>query len=246
MSESPPRELEGDRAPDRAPVPVRERADGYFRNGVWVPRGSEPDPDPPGWRERLESRLRIRLDDRRLWAAAAGVLVVIVILVAVAHRGGPVRTPEQERAFLEAVARGQAAVRKGNDLTVVTAERDRRSEVCPLLAPTDGAVHDWIGTVGKVGTVLGGDKGHAQVKIADDVTLKTWSRQSEDEKDQTLVDPNSDVYRTFADLKRGDEVRFTGKFLPDGSRCLHETSLFDRNGMLTPGFVFRFTAVAPR
>jgi hypothetical protein len=245
MSEPPPRELEDGPAPDRAPVPVRERVDGYFRNGVWVPRGSEPDPSPPGWREQLESRFGIRLDDRRLWVAAAGVVVAVALVVTIANRGGPMRAPQEERDFLSAVKHGQDAVRKGNDLTLVTAARDRASEVCALLPP-GGEVENWFGTISRVGTVFGSKLGEVQVKISDDVTLKTWARESEDGKDKTLVDPNSDVYRALAGLTSGAKVRFTGTFRPDGSSCIHETSLFARNGMLTPGFVFRFTAVAPR
>lgn len=241
MSEPPPREADD----DRTLVPVRERVDGYYRNGTWVPRGSEPDPQPPGWRERLEARFGIRLDDRRLWLAAAGVLLVVVVIVAVANRGGPARKPQEERDFLAAVERGQSAVKDGNDITLVTAARDRASAVCTLL-PHGGTVEDWVGTISKVGTVFGGKQGEVTVALGSDVQLRTWSRESEDAKDHTLVDPNSDVYRALADLKSGDKVRFSGAFVPHGATCIHETSLFARNGMLTPSFVFRFTEVGPR
>jgi hypothetical protein len=245
MSEPPPRDPDTDTEADRTPVPVRERVDGYFRNGVWVPRGTEPDPQPASWRERLESRYGIRLQDRRLWIGAAGVLLVLVVVAVIANGGAPARKPREEREFLKAVQHGQTAVKEGNDITLVTAARDRASAVCALLPP-GGAVKDWVGTLTKVDTVLGGKKGQVAVKVADDVQLHTWSRESEDTKAHTLVDPNSDVYRDLADLTSGDQVRFSGAFVPKGATCIHETSLFARNGMLTPGFVFRFTAVGPR
>ncbi len=241
MSEPPSREPE-----DIQPTaPVRERVDGYYRNGIWVPRDDEPDPQPPGWRERLEHRLGIRLSDRRVWLASVGVLVVFVVLVAITNAGSPARAPEEERDVLAAVKKGQSAVREGNDITLVTAARDRASAICALL-PRGGRVEDWIGTVSKVGTVFGGKQGKVSVSVGDGVELRTWSRESEDARDHTLVDPNSDVYRALADLKSGDEVTFTGAFVPKGATCLHETSVFDRNGMLTPSFVFRFTSVSPR
>ena len=73
MSEPPPRDPDTETETDRTPVPVRERVDGYFRNGVWVPRGTQLDPQPATWRERLESlepltprgRLRVRLGAAR-------------------------------------------------------------------------------------------------------------------------------------------------------------------------------------
>ena len=76
--------------------------------------------------------------------------------------------------------------------------------------------------------------------------MRTWSRESDDAEDHTLIDPNSDVYRALANLKSGDRVQFDGVFRPHGATCIHETSIFAKNGMLTPSFVFAFTAVAPR
>jgi hypothetical protein len=241
MTEPPDRDGDG----DRTLVPVREHADGYFRNGVWVPRGTEPDPQPPGWRERLESKYKIRLEDRRLWVGAAAVLLVLVVVIVLASSGSPKRAPEAQRQFVEAVERGQKAVKDGNDITLVTAARKRASQVCENL-PRGGAVEDWTGTLTKVGTVFGGKQGEVAVSLGNDVHLRTWNRESEDGKDHTLVDPNSDVYQQLSQLKSGDQVLFSGNFVPQGPVCIHETSLFARNGMLTPGFVFRFTSVAAR
>jgi hypothetical protein len=249
MSEPPPREgsTDTDAGADRTPVPVRERADGYFRNGIWVPRGTEPDPQPPGWRERLESQFGIRVEDRRLWVGAAVVLLVLVVVVVVlANRGGPPqRSPKAQRDFLRAVQRGQMAVQAGNDITVVTAARERASEVCRDL-PRDGSVENWTGTLTKVGTVFGGKQGEVAVSLGDGVHLRTWNHKSQDTKDHTLVDSHSDVYQQLSHLQTGDLVLVSGNFVPKGAICIHETSLFDRNGMLTPGFVFRFTSVVAR
>ena len=112
----------------------------------------------------------------------------------------PARVPQQERDFLEVVKRGQTAVSEGNDITLVTAARDRSGGVCALL-PRDGRVEDWVGTINKVGTIFGGKQGQLSVTIGQDIKLRTWSRESEDERDHTLIDPNSDVYRALADLE---------------------------------------------
>ena len=243
MSEPPP----GDADHERVPVPGR--GDGYYRNGTWVPRDEQPDPQPPGWSERVqagfESRFGIPLTDRRVWVPAVIVLTALVVLWAVSQAGAPARVPQQERDFLDVVQRGQTAVRDGNDITLVTAARDRASGACALL-PRDGRVEDWVGTIAEVDTVTGGKQGRLTVSIAEDIKLRTWSRKSEDEGDRTLIDPNSDVYRALADMKSGEQVRFDGNFVSHGASCLQETSVFARNGMLTPSFVFEFTAVAPR
>jgi hypothetical protein len=245
MSEPPPEEAPGSDEPARGPVPVRERRDGYYLNDEWVPRGQGPDRTPPTWAERLDHRLGPRWRDRRVQAGAGAALIGIVLAVVVAASGsGPARMPDEQKDFLAAVERGQDAVSEGNDLTLVTAARDRASQICPELG--DGQVQDWVGTIEDVGTVFGGKQAHLTVSLGHDVELRTWSRVSQDGRDHTLVDPNSDLYRDLADLGAGDPVRFSGAFRPRGASCLHETSLFPKNGMLTPGFVFRFTAVGPR
>jgi hypothetical protein len=240
MTEPPDRDGDDD---DRTLVPVRERADGYFRNGIWVPRGTEPDPQPQGWRERLESTYKIRLEDRRLWVGAAAVLLVLVVVMVLSSSGSPQEAPKAQRDFLAAVRHGQTQVRNGNDITLVTAARERASRACEHL-PRGGKVENWIGTLTKVGTVFGGNQGEVAVSLGDGVKLRTWNHKSEDTKDHTLVDSHSDVYQELAKRKTGDRVVFSGTFVPKGPVCLHETSLFARNGMLTPGFVFRFTSVA--
>ncbi|MET0840063.1 MAG: hypothetical protein ABWY19_14875 [Marmoricola sp.] len=245
MSESPPREPDDAAPPAGTSTPVRERGDGYMLNNVWVPRGKGPDRTPLTWSERLDARFGDRWRDHRFQAVAGGVLLVLVLVVVGATSGsGPARMPDAQRDFLSAVERGQTAVSEGNDLTLVTAARDRASQICPAL--DDGRVEDWVGTIKDVGTVVGGKQGHLTLALGHDVELRTWDRSSDDAQDHTLIDPNSDLYRDLADLGAGDRVRFSGSFRPRGASCLHETSLFAKNGMLTPGFVFRFTAVAPR
>ncbi len=242
MSEQSPRES----GENRTTVPVRDRADGYYRNGTWVSRDANPDPQPLTWRERLEARFGDRWKERRFWMPAAGVLVVLIVLMVIGSSGSPAKEPGSQRDFLDAVKVGQTAAREGNDITLVTAARDRNSDICGQLRASRGRINDWVGTLQKVGTVFGGKQGEVSVSLDNDVKLHTWSRESEDAKDHTLVDPNSDVYRQLAELKSGDEVKFTGVFVPRGPTCIQETSVFDRNGMLTPGFIFRFTAIAPR
>ena len=174
--------------------------------------------------------------------AAAGVVVAIVVVVLIAHRGAIARVPQQERDFLRAVRHGQEAVRKGNDLTLVTAARDRSSAVCRVASATNGGVENWVGTISNIDTVMGGKQGHVAVEIGDDVTAEApgaASRRTPRTTRWSTRTPTSTA--PWPDLKSGDKVRFNGAFVPHGATCLHETSLFARNGMLTPGFVFRFT-----
>lgn len=245
MSEPPPREDED----ARTATPVRERPDGYFLNDRWMRRDARLIDEQPSVRERLrdvwDARLGEHWQDRRVRIATWAVLGLVLVLVVVAASGSsPAAMPQQEKDFVAAVQRGQQAVKDGNDLTLVTARRDRASTICPQLG--DGEVSGWVGTISDLSTVFSGKRAHLTVRLADGIQLRTWERASQDGKDRTLIDPNSDVYRTLAGMKTGDEIQFTGSFRPRGAGCLHETSVFEKNGMLTPSFVFRFTDVAPR
>jgi hypothetical protein len=188
------------------------------------------------WRDRRDRR-----DRRRLWPwVAAGVALLVAVLLL---RGGqPDTAPQEQQAFLAAVQRAQREVREGNDLTVVTARRERRQVVCGLLGPRR-EVQEWVGTVEHIGTTLGGDDGVLRVSLGHDVDLKTQGAGWGDDAGRTLIRPGSEVYDSLADLDEGDPVVFSGTFVPKGRSCLQETSVRDRNGILTPDFVFRFSSV---
>ena len=81
---------------------------------------------------------------------------------------------------------GQTAVREGNDITLVTAARDRAGAACAPCCRATGRVEDWVGTIEEVGTVSGGKQG--QLSGDDQLTTSscdTWSRESEDAKRPT-------------------------------------------------------------
>ena len=119
----------------------------------------------------------------------------------IVNGGIPARRPREERDFLAAVEHGQTAVKDGNDITLVTAARDRASAVCALL-PHGGAVEDWVGHDQQGRHRVRGQAGAGRPsRSATTSSCAPGARASEDAKDHTLVDPNSDVYRDLADLE---------------------------------------------
>jgi hypothetical protein len=172
----------------------------------------------------------------------AATLVALLLFLLVIALNSPQSLPEQERHFLTIVKRGQDAVRHGNDVTLVTAKRRRAEEICELL-PRDLKASKWQGTVSEVGTVSGSEAGDLRVAIGDGVEVKTWTSPGDDKRDHTLVSPKSPLYDSLAKLRKGEKVTFTGTFAPRPATCVQETSIFAKNGMLTPDFIFRFTAV---
>ncbi len=185
--------------------------------------------------------------DRSRWWKAGGALLAVLVLglvvAGIVSRSGEDLPTQQER-FVAAVVHGQDRVRDGNDVTVVDARLERDRTICDGL-PRRGKVSDWVGRIKEIDTPLVGDAGMVTVALGHDIELKTSSSLLAPAGESTGLQPGSEVFTAVANLHDGDTVRFGGYFVPAGGSCIKETSIRDRNGMLTPGFVFRFTSIAP-
>jgi hypothetical protein len=148
----------------------------------------------------------------------------------------------QQDEFVAIVEKGHDVADSGNEIAVVQARKQRGKSVCALLGSAL-AVKDWHGTVESVETELGGDAGVLAVTLTDDIAVQTWNNGISDIGAGTLINPNSKVYAQLAQLEEGDDVTFSGRFVRDGANCVEEQSLMDVNGMLTPDFSFRFSAI---
>ena len=141
----------------------------------------------------------------------------------------------QQDKFLAIVEDGHDAAEDadGNEIKIVQARKDRGTKLCALL-PRSLDVKNWTGEVEEVSTELGGDKGVLSISISDDVAVQTWNNSLSDFDAETMIDPDSDMYATLAELSGGDEVEFSGEFIRDGDNCLEEQSFLDESGVLTP------------
>jgi len=156
--------------------------------------------------------------------------------------GKAMTLPRAERRFLAIVADAQEAAADANEIGVVQARHRRGQQLCRLLGSGLQA-RSWTAVVDSVETTLGGDAGVLELSIADGVKVATWNNSLSDFDDQTLIKEGSPVWRLLAELEEGDVVRFTASFVRDEENCVRESSLIDVNGLLTPTFIARFSAV---
>ena len=239
--------------PDGPIAPPQWSADGqWWWNGYeWVPIAGGRPPSGPGTPNGPQGPRgpwggSPRPAGRPWYTTGAGVVALVVgalVLVGILGSLGGDTTdlPASETAFVTAVQRGQD-VGTANDIRLVEAKQARNAALCK--AVPSRVAHDWVGTLTKVDTVLGGDSGVVEVKVADGVTIGTWNNGLSDLGDHTLLAPGSPLYRKLARLDPGDSVRFSGRFLPDSDECLRESSLTDTGSMQTPSFIFRFSALS--
>lgn len=245
-------------APPPAPATLRLSPDGRYQwNGqAWVPvvpTSSMARPAAPATRGSGSKTWLIV----GLAIAGAVALFVAIGILAIAsdsqHQdrvsakslasGGGVGDglPGDQRDFLTAVADGQSAAEDANELQVVEARKARGKAMCAALS-ADLAVTGWTGVVEDVSTTLGGDGGVLAIEIAQDVAVQTWNNGASDIGEGTLIQPESPLWDSIIDLQEGDEVIFSGRFVP-GKDCIKESSLLDENGLRTPDFIFKFKSV---
>ena len=151
--------------------------------------------------------------------------------------------PGDERAFLVAVAKGRDAFNAGrNEMEKGSARPLRARAICDAISP--GRVDDWIGKVANQST-NGDGKGVLTIEIGSKIFVKTWNNAVSDFRNQTLLDPNSPIYKQALSLTRGQRVQFSGDLFANSTDCVHESSMTLQGSLTAPEFIFRFSDLRP-
>ena len=103
-------------------------------------------------------------------------------------------------------------------------------------------VNDWVGKVVDVNSNSDG-LGVLQIEIAPDVSVQTWNNALSDIRDKTLIQPDSPLFQAASGLKRGQLIKFSGRFVRDDESGLGEQSLSLRGKLEEPEFTFKFASV---
>ncbi len=105
-------------------------------------------------------------------------------------------------------------------------------------------IKDWVGTIESLKTVSG-KSGAVEIKVSDKLTLMTWSGSVADGQDDSLIAPNSDLFKALTGLKAGDNVRFSGRIAPDRTRCYRYANLSSRGRKKEPKLIVLFSEIKP-
>ena len=151
--------------------------------------------------------------------------------------------PADERTMIVIVQRAHRAfdAAGSNELQAGSTRPARALELCEFFKST--SVRDWTGVISHLGTNNDGS-GFLTIKIADDVEIGTWHNAVSDTF-RTLIEPDSAVYRSALELRKGMPVIFSGEFFRKDSDCLYESSRTMQSSMTSPTFIFKFTNVGP-
>lgn len=150
--------------------------------------------------------------------------------------------PSDQREFVDVLGEYREMFNTAKNNIVKQELRNARANAL-LKADIEQSVSGWVGEVRSID--VAGDDGVLSVEIADDIYVTTWNNTFSDISDQTLIPRGSEAYMAILDLSRGDEIRFSGKFLPSEEDYFKEGSLTIDGSMRDPEYLFRFNSITP-
>lgn len=104
------------------------------------------------------------------------------------------------------------------------------------------SVASWRGTINQIDANSEG-KGILSVRISKGVEVTTWNNAFSDVGSNTLIKKGTKVYGAIMNMSEGDEVSFSGHFLPSDVDFIKETSFTESGSMRDPVFLFKFKSV---
>lgn len=153
---------------------------------------------------------------------------------------------DQQGAFVQTVeAYAQTYQGMENKLQAAAQRAQRKATLAKLVA--DRSVQGWTGTLESLDTTANG-KAFITMRLdgAEDITIATWDNALKDAGTDSLIQPNSKLYTTLADMSVGDRVTFRGTFVAGDEDYIAEASATEAESMTSPDFVMVFSEVTPQ
>ncbi|MCS3747795.1 hypothetical protein FHY18_003423 [Xanthomonas arboricola] len=178
-----------------------------------------------------------------------GVLALgLLSLVGCSAEDSKVTYPDAQKAFFGLNRECKYAYNSGiNDI-----QRSRAFNECnsSRVSFSKQGVRGWVGNITDISTDQGGDVVSVDISATIDgfeAAFGTVGNRISDVDTGSLITPNHPLFNVLSNMKVGDRVRFSGKFLmhPETDRGVWESSLTERGSMDDPTFKLRFTDIEP-
>lgn len=148
--------------------------------------------------------------------------------------------PKDQAAFTKAIDASKEAFDKADTDQRESIQPQRAAAICKALPKPE--VKGWVGKIQAIDSDSN-KRLTVTMTLPNGTLVKTWNNAMSDMEDQTLVPAGSPVAASFAKLKEGDTVRFSGTFFADEPDCYRSSRLSLSQSMMEPSFLFRFTSV---
>jgi len=156
-----------------------------------------------------------------------------------------IQLPQEEKTFISIVSSAQGESRSAaNDMARGGVKFSRDKKICDLFS-NKLAINNWVGTISTLSANSDG-KGVLEIDIANGVQVKTWNNALSDFRDNTLLDPRSNIFKTASSLSVGEVIKFSGSFIGgDSGDCIRESSMTLQGKLSSPEFIFKFSDISP-
>lgn len=151
--------------------------------------------------------------------------------------------PSAQLSVINAIITGRKEYDSAkNDLAKGGIRRTRAKAICAAQPLPE--VEDWVGTIETL-TTNGDGLGVLEIEIDNDIYLETWNNFISDAGSNTLIDPDTELFKTLSSLEEGQRVKVSGSFIELNEKldCFIDQRLTQRSTMMKPKFVFRFSSV---
>lgn len=171
--------------------------------------------------------------------------VVVGALVGGGRSAAPpvpsVPLPSDQTRFIEAVTKARSQfIAATNELAAGGVRNSRQQAVCNALQGNYAS--GWIAKVADQST-NGDGKGVVTLELAPNLQVSTWNNAVSDFSDKTLIDPDTNLFKSLAAMKKGDTVQFSGGFFSSNLDCVGEQSVTMAGSMKSPVFTMRFSSI---
>ncbi len=149
--------------------------------------------------------------------------------------------PSDQARFMAAVTRARSQFAAApNELAAGGIRKARQQAICSVLQGRDAA--GWIAKISYLST-NGEGRGVITLELEPGLQVSTWNNALSDYSDKTLIDPDTQLFKSLAGMKKGDAVRFSGEFFPSTLDCVRERSVTLAGSMKSPVFTMRFSSI---
>jgi hypothetical protein len=154
----------------------------------------------------------------------------------------PPPLPEAQARLIGIVADYAQAYRAApNDMAKGATRPARAAAICAALKTE---VREWRGTVDDLKSTNEG-WGVLEVRVAPNLSLKTWNNEMSDLGDKSLIRPGSPLHLAAMQLRKHQPVIVSGTLYRSDADCFREISFTVNGAMTDPDFLFRFSSVRP-
>lgn len=151
--------------------------------------------------------------------------------------------PPSQKSFIEVLSSFQGEYSAApNELKKSAVRNKRRNQIRKVL---NGKVRisKWVGTLQDMGTTSE-RKAYISIRLeGSKYEVKTWNNAVSDIMDDTLIEPESSLYKKIAELSEGDKVIFSGSFITGKDDFIREGSMTESGAMLDPEFIVKISDI---